>query len=85
MVFKQQRKMKERVGEIIWKWTAQYLFISTYSISPEKEKNSLRSRSDAPKETLLTFTVFTCKKEKVTKKSMPYGAIMTNKDGKHST
>jgi hypothetical protein len=45
----------------------------------------LRSRSDAPKETLLTFTVFTCKKEKVTKKSMPYGAIMTNKDGKHST
>lgn len=40
------------------------LLISTYSISPEKEKNSLMSRSDAPKETLLTLTVFTCNKSK---------------------
>jgi hypothetical protein len=37
------------------------LFISTYSISPEKEKNSFRSCSDAPKETLLTFIVLICK------------------------
>lgn len=41
------------------------LCISTYSISPEKEKNSLISRSDAPKETLLTFTVVVCKKNSV--------------------
>lgn len=30
------------------------------SISPENEKNSLMSCSEAPKETLLTFTVLTC-------------------------
>lgn len=34
------------------------LCISTCSISPEKEKNSFISCSVAPKETLLTFTVF---------------------------
>lgn len=36
------------------------LCMSTYSMSPEKEKNSLISCSDAPKETLLTLTVLTC-------------------------
>lgn len=36
------------------------LFNPTCSISPEKEKNSLISCSEAPKETLLTFTVLTC-------------------------
>jgi len=29
-------------------------------MSPEKEKNSLISCTDAPRETLLTFTVLTC-------------------------
>jgi len=37
------------------------LCISTYSMSPENEKNSFRSCSDAPKETLPTFIVLTCK------------------------
>lgn len=37
---------------------------STYSMSPEKEKNSLMSRSVAPKETLPTLTVFILKNEK---------------------
>lgn len=36
------------------------LCISTYSMSPEKEKNSLISCNDALRETLLTFTVLTC-------------------------
>lgn len=31
-----------------------------YSISPENEKNSLMSCSEALKETLVTFTVRTC-------------------------
>lgn len=39
------------------------LCISTYSISPEKEKNSFISCSDAPKETLLTFTVLICNQQ----------------------
>lgn len=38
------------------------LCISTHSMSPEKEKNSLMSCSVAPKETLLTLTVVICKK-----------------------
>ena len=36
---------------------------STYSISPENEKNSLMSCSVAPKETLLTLTVFIWEKK----------------------
>lgn len=40
--------------------TNTYLLISTNSISPENEKNSLMSCCEAPKETLLTLTVVTC-------------------------
>jgi len=36
-----------------------HLFSSKYSMSPEKEKNSLRSSSDAFRDTLPTFTVLT--------------------------
>ena len=42
------------------KYNQTNLCISTYSMAPEKEKNSLMSCSDAPKETLLIFTVLTC-------------------------
>jgi hypothetical protein len=39
-----------------------YLCISTYSISPEKEKNSVISLFEAFNEILATFTVLTCKR-----------------------
>ena len=47
-----------------------YFRISTNSISPEKEKNSLKFFSVAPKETFVTLTVLICNHHKQNKETV---------------